>query len=598
MRVHPTLRAATRLTPRMVVFQIKRSIRGKLVPRFPRVYDRTIRLTASRLPKPEFSYQMPPDVAQFVGAYYRHNDEELNDAACGRFTLLGRTVDFGSIQDIDWLFLHPDEGDGLWRMKFAQLSILHSLISSANEAHHYSARALLQRFEEFRSFESTEAFATCWSPYDTSHRILATLSGLAIARMRGHIEEDVRAEIEDFIRLDAGFLWRNVEHEMRNNHTERNLAALCFYHLAANSISPSRARRLDREVDRIISATVLADGMQVERSAMYQGLTVMSLRIFAACPFLSVATRDLARKRADAAAGAWMFLTHNDGDIALFNDSWFGEVPQPTAVLDTDKVSLPLSLPHAGYYRLSSGPIEALFDAGEIGPRWNPAHGHPDFLALEVDAFGRRFIVDPGTSQYSPGPQRTYERSGQSHNGPHYQGVETVEYHGRFKVGKFRRAEPLSEVDLSHISIETLGGHIRTSAGVCIRIVCALPSGGLLVIDRWMSSRPAGATNLLIPDSWTIQHRGKAVEARSAEVTTEVVVFQGRLGGLEKRTWARRYFHAEDAVAIMLEPTIGPSGAQELAFGIGVVLQSEVSAVQAEVTNQLTSAIKAGAFTQ
>lgn len=554
-----------------------------MVPRFADHYDRLIRATAAGLPPPASCDQLPLDVASFVGTFYRHTDSEMFDAAGGRFTILGRTVEFGSIAGIDWSYRHPDEDDGLWRMKLAQLSVLHSLISSGNEAHHKTAIALLNCLVESRSFASSDAFTTGWSPYDTSHRILAILSGLSIAMQKGAIATDIRADLEAFVQLDAAFLWRNIEHEMRNNHTERNLAALCFYHLAAGSISSARAKRLDRDVDRIIHSTVLADGMQIERSAMYQGLTVMSLRIFAACPFLSAETRELARKRGDAAAGAWLFLTHRDGDIALFNDSWTGEVPPPATIIDSDSIAMPPSLSEAGYFRLTSGSVDVILDAGEIGPRWNPAHGHPDFLALEVDAYGRRFIVDPGTSQYSPGPQRTYERSAASHNGPHYSGVEPVEYYGRFKVGRLCRAMPLRTTELSRLSVNAIGGQIRTSVGSCMRVVCALPSGGVLIVDRWTSPQPLGATTLLIPDDWSVSREGEAVRARSAESETTLVVYKGRIGSVDRRTWSRRYFQTEQAIAVTLEPSPEPAGAQELAFGIGVVRPSEVPGIRSEV---------------
>lgn len=567
----------------MVSYQLKRSIRAKVVPRFARHYDSAIRATAVRLPAPASCERLPSELASFVGSFYHHTDSELHDAAHGRFTILGRTVDFDSIAGIDWSYQHPDEEDGLWRMKLAQLGILHSLISSGSETHHKTAISLLNSFVESRSFASSDAFATGWSPYDTSHRILAILSGLSIALREGSIATDRRADLEAFVQLDAGFLWRNIEHEMRNNHTERNLAALCLYHTAAGSISSARAKRLDREVERIVSSTVLADGMQIERSAMYQGLTVMSLRIFAACPFLPTATRELARNRGEAAALAWLFLTHRDGEIALFNDSWIGEVPPPAKIIDSVSKAVPSSLPDAGYFRLTSGNVEAIMDAGEIGPRWNPAHGHPDFLAIEVDVEGRRFLVDPGTSQYSPGPQRSYERSWASHNGPHYSGVELVEYFGRFKVGRLSRAEPLSTTDLSKLSVTAIGGSIRTPVGSCVRVVCALPSGGLLVVDRWSSLRLPGTTNVLIPDDWSVRKEGEALRARSAWAEAMLTVYKGHIGPVVRRTWSRRYFQTEHAIAVTLEPVPSLVGVQELAFGIGVVRSSEVRGILAEV---------------
>jgi hypothetical protein len=518
--------------------------------------------------------------------YYRHTDAEMHDAARGRFTVLGRTVDFECIAAIDWDYRHPDERDiYLWRSKLSHLELLHSLVASGDPTHHKTAVALINSFVESRTFASKDAFTSGWSPYAASHRLLALLSGLSAALHTGDIAADARADLEDFARLETGFLWRNIEHELRNNHTERNLAALCLYYLAAGTISSARARVLDRNVRRIIRQTVLDDGMQVERSAMYQGLTVMSLRVFNACPFLTAATRELAKQRADAATRAWLFLTHGDGEIALFNDSWIGEVPSPGAIFDPDAFLAPPALPQAGYFRISAGPVDAIFDSGEIGPRCSPAHGHADFLALEVDVVGRRFIVDPGTSQYSTGPQRAFERSSASHNGPRYCGVEPVEYFGTFRVGKLNRTiAPVRRTLLSRLSVNAIGGQITTSAGLCTRVLCAAPSGGIVVVDHWGSPEPTGITNILIPDEWRISTESPSeVRADAAGAETSLTVYQGVLRDIDVGSWSRHHMRTERAHSIVLEPACQAAVGQQLVFGIGVVRPSEVPAIQAEV---------------
>ena len=158
------------------------------------------------------------------------------------------------------------------------------------------------------------------------------------------------------------------------------------------------ARMLDREVRGIVTATVLPDGVQVERSAMYQGLSVMALRIFAATPFLARETRDLVAARTERASLAWAALSHPDGEIALFNDSWFSETPPAASALVAPAAEGRTILPNGGYARLAQGDDVLIFDAGPIGPAWNPGHGHADFLAVELSMGGKRFLVDPGTS--------------------------------------------------------------------------------------------------------------------------------------------------------------------------------------------------------
>lgn len=576
----------------MVGGQVKRLVRNKAVPKSPERYDRLIRRSARRVPAPSVCGQIPIGLAEFVGGFYRHNEQQLNDAGRGRFTILDRTVDFGSIDEIDWSYRLPEENDHhLWRMKLNQVEVVHSLVASGEVTHHATAVRLLNHLSESRSFESTDAFKVGWAPYGASHRILAALSGLSICLQQSTIGDDTRSFLESFTQLDAGFLWLNVEHDLRNNHTERNLAALCFYHLAAESISEKKARTLDREVRRILGSTLLTDGMQIERSAMYQGLTVMSLRIFTACPFLSASTRELARSLADAATGAWLFLTHRDGEIALFNDSWHGEVPPPASIFDTGSVTRPAALPNAGYFRISDGAagcVEALIDVGEIGPRWNPGHGHADFLSLEVDVHGSRLIVDPGTSQYSTGPQRSYERSAASHNGPRYMGVEPVEYSGCFKVGKLNHAELLPEtLRPESTCAAAVGGRITTPAGSCHRIIGALPSGGLLILDQWASAHTAGAVDVLIPSTWSLDVEStSSLTASSQGTATTVTVYDGNLGSIGEATWSSRYLQTEAAHSISLRPTDTTGDGQRLLWGVGVVEPSEVATVSAELANR------------
>ena len=61
-------------------------------------------------------------------------------------------------------------------------------------------------------------------------------------------------------------------------------------------------------------------------------------------------------------------MSHPDGEIALFNDSWCGEVPSPVRILRARPLRQCELLPDAGYVRLDYGPYFALFDAGPIGP--------------------------------------------------------------------------------------------------------------------------------------------------------------------------------------------------------------------------------------
>ena len=299
---------------------------------------------------------------------------------------------------------------------------------------------------------------------------------------------------------------------------------------------------------------MLDDGMQIERSAMYLGLTVMSLRIFAACPFLQTATRALARNKGTAAEAAWLFLTHDDGEIVLFNDAWIDETPSARTLLGGIATAAK-ALPKAGYWSLRSGELSLWFDSGEIGPRWNPGHGHADFLSIELDVAGERLLVDPGTSQYSTGARRSLERSWQSHNGPRYEGIEPVEYTGCFKVGRMAGARAISQQMLDTLSVPAIGGVLDTKGGRVARLIVTLPEGGMVIADAWSAHEPQGAVNLLIPATWNLVLIGDVtLQARSGTGDATLQAIEGAFEALPDAQWCRRFMAPEPAKSIVLLP--------------------------------------------
>lgn len=545
------------MSPYMLFHYFRRMVRDRLVAYLPKVYRRRLERLSACFPKLGADIDLPDGLASFIAAYYRTDEREMADAAAGCFDLLGRRVDFGGIERIDWRIRLPEEHDhNLWRMKLCQLEILHSLVADGGSRHQDTALTLLNSFEAAAAFDLESPFKTVWAPYGASHRILAILSGLALARRHGTLRPELETRLRAFIHRDAAFLRDNVEHDLRNNHTERNLAALCLYGMVAQIVPAKLARRLDREVTAIIRDTVPQDGMQVERSAMYQGLTVMALRIFAVTPFLSEGTRNLAARRAEAAETAWLFMSHADGDITLFNDSWTGEVPQAAALLDkpADTV-LPAMLPDAGYARLAGGGYMLWMDIGQIGPAWNPGHGHADFLAVEMDISGERFLVDPGTSQYSTGPVRAFERSAASHNGPHYQDVEPVEYLGCFKVGRMRAPRMLDRPILSMFGREAVGGTLQTAAGVVRRAAITVPGSGMLLADNWSQADVPGRVRLLIPATWSMEIvDDRVLHFSNGPHFARLAVLRGRLVPGASHQWCRRYMDPEPAHVIEVEP--------------------------------------------
>jgi hypothetical protein len=57
--------------------------------------------------------------------------------------------------------------------------------------------------------------------------------------------------------------------------------------------------------------------------------------------------------------------------------------------------------PDAGAYLMRDGDLHLHFNANDCGVNGRGSHGHNDALSIEISAFGRPFIVDPGSYVYN-----------------------------------------------------------------------------------------------------------------------------------------------------------------------------------------------------
>jgi hypothetical protein len=555
MKCKALLYAFSRLTPRMLVYHLRRVARNKLAHQFPKVYASYIERKAHLLPDVGIKTAQLEMVSLVSHFYLFEYAPKIGDIAMGRLEFFGKVIDFGGLEKIDWHHRIPDERDfHLWRMKLGHMGFLSPLISGGDSENIGLACTVLRQFEGNSSFGTGGCFSSYWFPYSVSHRVLALLSSLVVGMNRGGISKDAYACIMRRIRFDVAFIEANIEHELKNNHVERNLAALCLYYDMVGSEGRAMRERLNKEVPAILSACILADGCIAERSAMYQGLAIMALEIFSRARCLDGEVRSRASFLLEKAKRAWLVLTHPDGDIALFNDSWFEEVPKAASIVDRPTFGELEVLEHAGYARLERNDLFLLFDAGETGLSWNPGHGHSDFLSIEVDVCTKRFIVDPGTFQYSTGPRRFYERSAAGHNGPSWKGKEPVEYYGCFKVGRLHAA--------------TLEGAERTEEGVAVHGAIdlgdrkavrhiALKERRIMVTDFWERVTDGGVVNLTIPAQWRLEsmERQCAVFCREG-ILVRLSMTAGVIANVQEGSWASRYLSDETAHILSMEPEL------------------------------------------
>lgn len=127
----------------------------------------------------------------------------------------------------------------------------------------------------------------------------------------------------------------------------------------------------------------------------------------------------------------------------------------------SDSEQNPDSFSEGGYYVLGGAPVEAkiIFDCGPLGFESIAAHGHADSLSFTLDAYGKQFLVDPGTYTYvADDPFRDYFRSTSAHNTVAIDGKDQSKIAGAF-LWKTKADSVLEGFESSELFDKVTGWH-------------------------------------------------------------------------------------------------------------------------------------------
>ncbi|MCW1843761.1 heparinase II/III family protein [Prosthecomicrobium hirschii] len=486
----------------------------------------------------------------------------LDGIAAGRFTLLNREIDFGNLDAVDWRRELGERNNRLWRMNLSYMGYLVAFAEREGAAAVPVVRALLASMTAQNPWSSEGVFRDVWHPYSVSHRVINLIACLTVwARDEVVVESSAWAEIEAEIRLSAAFVLGNLERDLQYNHLFKNLVCLAMV-AAAQAGRHDFAAWVLREVAGSIAQQFLDDGGHAERAPMYHLLSVIDLRILRDSAVLAPASAAAVAKATAAAEEVVATVTHPDGDVALFNDSWLGEAPPAISLIGETvqprpQAFLRLERPEIGYARLAQGGDCVVLDFGACGPDANPGHAHADFLSLELSIDGVRTIVDPGVSTYSEGEARDVSRSAASHNGPCLIGAEPIEFWSSFRVGRRGYAYPLR---LGAAGGEAIAGRHDGYGGLGVtvaRAVRLIPGRGLLVADLWRGpQRLAEESRFLIAAQWRPTGPGRFERADAAGARLSVVALRGRMLGMEATTHCLRFGEPLPATRIGFAPQV------------------------------------------
>ncbi len=365
-----------------------------------------------------------------------------------------------------------------------------------------------------------------WEPYPLSLRI--------VNWVKWHLGGNrLSPEALASLAVQVRFLCGRLEYHLLGNHLWANAKALVFAGIFFEG--PEAQGWLARGLKIFASEIpeqILADGGHFERSPMYHAIALEDLldliNLFRAYG------KEIPVDWEDAyiQMRAWLLaMTHPDGKIALFNDAAFSIAPT-WSVLDAYSARLGLArqdypprpltrFPETGYVRLEQGEAVLFLDVAPVGPDYIPGHAHADTLNFELSLFGRRVIVDSGTSTYEKNAERQRQRGTAAHNTVTIDGEDSSEVWGGFRVA--RRARPFG--------LETGEGNGK------VRVTCA-------------------------HDGF---HRlpGKSTHRREWRLGEHELLVRDTVEGTFREAVARYHFHPE----VQLEMTSEKKGRGELSNG-------------------------------
>lgn len=363
--------------------------------------------------------------------------------------------------------------------------------------------------------DNPPARGTGWEPYPTSLRIVNWCKWILGAPLQTQIRDSVIQSLA----VQSRWLRRRLERHLLGNHLLVNAKALVF---AGLFFSGGEAKEWLRTGCSILqdqlAEQVLEDGGHFERSPMYHALVLEDvldvINVLRAYGVADWRVRELAGNLAHMVPDMLQWLRnmcHPDGEISFFNDAAIGIAPS-LASLENYAARLGISseqelgrdsvqMRQSGYLRLEQGDAVVILDVAPIGPDYLPGHAHADTLSFELSLFGKRVIVNGGTSCYGVGQRRLFERSTSAHSTVEIDGQDSSEVWSGFRVG--RRARPFDlEVEPARVACAHDGYRYLPGAPIHRR-EWELRRGALVVKDVIVGSYSTATARYLLHPSVT-----------------------------------------------------------------------------------------------
>ena len=259
-----------------------------------------------------------------------------------------------------------------------------------------------------------------WEPYTISLRIVNLLISFELF---GEIFiNDVSFYNKVFISIFSQYkyLIKNQEKHLLGNHYFENLKTIIICSIIFNEwkIFNKYFNKLKKEINE----QILEDGLHFELSLMYHKIILEGIIR------LSYIMSQISKERVvffipiiQKMINALVSLEKGMGKTPHFNDSADGVSKETYQLINAANRLFNITpelineFTSSKYFKLYDNGIAILFDAGPIGPKYIPGHGHCDALSFEVSLNNNPIFVNSGTYQYQ-GELRNFFRSTEAHN--------------------------------------------------------------------------------------------------------------------------------------------------------------------------------------
>lgn len=362
----------------------------------------------------------------------------LADLMQNKFSFLNSTKEFDS--KINW---NDQKVSQLWNYNLHYFDYLINL-SLAFELE--GDKKYYNKYQEIiRSWIDNNpiGIGDAWHPYTVSLRLINWIKSYYYFKNQLDSDPKFKQQFLKYIVIQALYIKRNLEFDVRGNHLLENIRAL-----AAASIFLDEKSWLDQVLELLeeqLDEQILKDGGHFERSPMYHSIVLYDLlEISFWLNNHDINYNELLDRKIIQMLEFLENILHPDKKIPLFNDSTFDIAKEPKSLFKiADNLGYEFELrsenefSNSGYFIMKNKQKDFLIiDCGKVCPEYLPAHGHNDLLSYELSLNNKRVIVDTGVYEYTKGKWREYNRSTRAHNTAQIDSVEQSEMWGNFRIAE------------------------------------------------------------------------------------------------------------------------------------------------------------------